>query len=156
QGKVCEYIEDGLVYDEKVQSGRVLEKQRTRWISAQLQYVRRFWLEGFRHTLTHNIHYIDNALQTLLLPRVMLLMVTFVSAFIGLLLLSITNTGLFPGSILWISLFAGCVLSLGVSVFPYISFKEVAVAAKSLPATFFSIFKALLKSRSNQKEFIRT
>lgn len=155
-GKVCEYIEDGLVYDEKVQSGQVLEKQRTRWISAQLQYAKRFWIKEFAKTFSYNIHYFDYAIQTLLLPRVLLLAACLLIAFLSLLLYLIAGVNLFPGYIMWIALFAGCFMSLGLSAYPYVSSKEIWTALGSLPATFFSFFRALIKSKPDQQEFIHT
>lgn len=155
-GKVCEYIDNALVYDEKVQSGKVLEKQRTRWLSAQLQYAGRFWLKEPFKTLSSNIHYIDYALQTLLLPRVMLLMSTLALLVLNIVTGFITGTGIFPGLILWAALFGGCVLALLISVYRHLSFREITQALLSLPKTFYSFSKAFLKSRPDQQEFIHT
>lgn len=156
KGKVCEYIEDAFVYDEKVQSGKILEKQRTRWISAQLQYARRFWIKEFFRTFSCNIHYFDYALQTLLLPRVMLLAATFGMALFSTVLYLITGTGLYPGTPAWAGLFAITALGLGICAYPYLSAKEFRIALTGLPGTLRSFFRALLKSRSDQKEFIHT
>lgn len=156
KGKICEYIEDAMVYDEKVQSGQVLEKQRTRWISAQLQYARRFWISEFSKTFTYNIHYFDYALQTLLLPRVIMLTTSFFLFILNVSVYFLTGSGTYPGVISWAMLFLGCILSLSISIYPYISVKEFWIALNSLPGTVGSFFSALLKSRSNQKEFIHT
>jgi len=156
RGYVCEYVQEAFVYDEKVQSGRILEKQRTRWISAQLQYAKHFWMKDFKHIFSYNIYYFDYAFQTLLLPRVMLLMLSFIMALLGFLLYLVTGFGIYPGSILWGSLFMIFILSLGVNAYPYLSLKEAFTALRSLPATFWSFFKASLKSRSSQQEFIHT
>lgn len=155
-GYVCEYIEDALVYDEKVQSDAVLEKQRTRWISAQLQYAYQFWIKEFFKTFSFNIHYLDYAIQTLLLPRVMLLVITFSLFFLSLITILITGMKFFPGALFWGELFIGCILSLVISVYGKITFKEFIRAFFGLPLTFISIFKALLQSKHNQKEFIHT
>lgn len=156
QGKICEYIEDALVYDEKVQSGQVLEKQRTRWLSAQLQYAKRFWIKEFIRTFSYNIHYFDYALQTLLLPRIMLLMTTMMLAISSLGIHLITGFDFYPGFAFWIALFAGCTISIMFSTYRYVSFKDLLSALGSLPKTSWSFFKALLRSSSDQQEFIHT
>ncbi len=156
QGYVCEYIEDAYVYDEKVQSGQVLEKQRTRWISAQLQYAVRFWINEPIRTFSYNFHYFDYAVQTLLFPRVMLLGTGSLLFLLSIFLKSIFNISLFPGEAGWIIIFAGCILSLIISLYDRLSFEEAGTASKHLPRTFISFLRALVKSKTSQQEFIHT
>lgn len=156
RGYVCEYIEDALVYDEKVQSDSVLEKQRTRWISAQLQYANYFWIKGFFKTFSYNFHYFDYAVQTLLLPRIMLLVTTFILFLISILIVLLTGKILFPGIMYWCILFIACMLVLTISLYKRIKLVELLKASLRLPLTIISFFKALLKAKHNQKEFIHT
>jgi len=156
QGKVCEYIEDALVYDEKVQSRAVLEKQRTRWISAQLQYANHFWINNLRKTFSYNIHYLDYAIQTLLLPRPILLVSSATMAILSIAIYIIGGNVSYPGITSWTILFGGCCASLIISIYRHITFKTIMIAMGGFPATCWSVFKALLKSRSDQKEFIHT
>jgi cellulose synthase/poly-beta-1,6-N-acetylglucosamine synthase-like glycosyltransferase len=153
---VCEYIDSALVYDEKVQSGKVLEKQRTRWLSAQLQYAKRFWISDLPKTFTYNIHYLDYAVQTLLLPRVLLLLVTFMLLALSLLISAIIDLPLIISNGLWSILFAGNVLSLGLSVYGHLSLTELKMAVINLPKTSWSFIKALMRSSSKQRDFIHT
>lgn len=67
------YLDQAFVYDEKVQSEAVFERQRTRWIAAQFRYLRRNAGPGLRALLTGNLDYADKVWQTLLPPRVILL-----------------------------------------------------------------------------------
>jgi len=156
RGKVCEYIEDGLVYDEKVQSGRILEKQRTRWISAQLQYAERFWIKEFLRTLSYNIHYFDYALQTILMPRILLIGVCVCIVITSLISFLTNRIILYPSLISWLILVIGCFSSLIISVIQHITLKEVFHSLSGLPVAFASFIKAFLKSRPNQQEFIHT
>lgn len=156
KGEVCEYIEDALVFDEKVQSGKVLESQRTRWISAQLQYANRFWIKEPLKTITYNFHHFDYALQTLLLPRVLLLATVFGLFVLDSLLYLIFNQAFFPGSLGWVFLFTACLASLAIGLFKALTPKEFVLALKSLPATFDSFLKAVIKSKYNQQEFLHT
>lgn len=156
RGLVCEYIDDALVYDEKVQSNRVLERQRERWISAQLNYVKRFWFENPLRTLTINIHYTEYALQTLLLPRSILLVANLIGFLSAILIWVTLKIHFHPGLIYWILLFLGTVLGLVLSVGENITNKELKKAILSFPVTFWAFIKALMKSSAGQKEFIHT
>lgn len=156
KGEVCEYIEDALVYDEKVQFDKVLEAQRTRWVSAQLQYTIRFWIKEPIKTISSNIHYFDYALQTLLLPRVLLLAFLSGMCLLNIIIYLLFNQSLFPGNIGWICLLIGCLTSLVFGSYSALTVKEFLIALKSLPSTFNSFLKAVLKSKHNQNEFIHT
>lgn len=156
KGYVCEYIEDARVLDEKVQSGTVLETQRTRWISAQLKYAYEFWIQGFSETFSHGIHYFDFALQTLILPRVLMIFFIGILAVTGIIVFFIFGVGIFPGFIAWLILFSAAALALYVSIYKRIAFSKILKASISLPMTFLSVFEAMLKSRHNQDEFIHT
>jgi cellulose synthase/poly-beta-1,6-N-acetylglucosamine synthase-like glycosyltransferase len=156
QGLVCEYIEDAYIYDEKVQSNAVLERQRIRWLSAQLQYAKRCWLEEPLKTLSHGIHYADFALQTLFLPRSLLLMTILAMAVLNMLLKLIPGMGIiYPAGSWWGCLFGGCLLSLIISMeaLPLLDLKKGLI---SFPHAFWAFFRALTKSNSKQREFIHT
>lgn len=156
QGYVCEYIEDAYVYDEKVQSNRVLELQRVRWISAQMSYVKHFWFRNPLKTLLVNAHYSDYAIQTFVLPRSMLLVINFIAFIICLLLKWVFFMSLFPGTLYWVLLFLICFVGMAISRGKDISGAELLKAFLSFPITFWSFLKALFKSSSAQKEFIHT
>lgn len=156
RGFVCEYIDDAIVLDEKVQNSQVLEKQRQRWISAQLRYAREFWFKNPSKTFSFGIHYFDFAVQTLIFPRVLLL---FFLGFIFVLAWGITafaGSDLFPGTISWSILFLVYLLALFISMGKKIPVKTIISASFKLPAIFLSVLKALLKSRPSQKGFVRT
>src|SRR5699024_5433023 len=141
RGEVCEYIEDALVYDEKVQSNVVLEKQRTRWFSAQLQYAKRFWIKNLFGTFTYNIHYLYYALQTLILSRVVLIALSLLLLLFACLLYLVTGVGLYPGLFSWGALFFGSVLSLVLSAYKYFTAKETVKVLWNMPKTLWSFFK---------------
>jgi cellulose synthase/poly-beta-1,6-N-acetylglucosamine synthase-like glycosyltransferase len=72
QGISAEYLPDAYCYDEKVQNPEVFEKQRSRWLAAQLKYLRQNWWPGLKALFRGNINYADKVFQTMLPPRVML------------------------------------------------------------------------------------
>jgi hypothetical protein len=144
------------VYDEKVQSNNVLERQRVRWISAQMTYVRKFWFKAPLKTLRVNANYSNYALQTLILPRSIVLVTTFTFFLVAILLSITSGISLYPGSLFWAILFSGLAFSLIIGIGRTISRKELRKAFFSFPVTFWSFFKALLQSSSRQGEFIHT
>jgi len=156
KGITCEYIDGGLIFDEKVSSRKILEKQRTRWISAQLQYARRFWLREFFRTFSYNIHYFDYAVQTILLPRVILLLsissITILSIFLGI----ATEFTIYPNTFWWTILAIGCTVSFIISIYKKISLKELWKAISGLPGAIYAIGVAFSNSNANQKDFIHT
>jgi cellulose synthase/poly-beta-1,6-N-acetylglucosamine synthase-like glycosyltransferase len=156
KGIVCEYIENAYVYDEKVQTKQVLERQRIRWISAQMYYIKQFWATNPLKTMSINIHYSDYALQTLILPRSILLVLSFLITMLSLVLLWLGGYALFPGLLSWTLLFVSCILSLIIGIGNHISRVELAQAALYFPVTFWSFLKALVQSTPKQQEFIHT
>ncbi|WP_247232484.1 glycosyltransferase family 2 protein [Telluribacter sp. SYSU D00476] len=146
-----EYLDEALCYDEKVQNAAVFEKQRTRWIAAQIKYLRLNFVPGLLHLLKGNIDYFDKVLQTMLPPRVMLL-----GGLVGATLLVWLMWGF---SVL--SWFVTAQLAMLVATF-YIAtpaelrqklgWREVS----QVPALFIRFFKSILKIGEAQKKFIHT
>jgi len=68
------YLEDALIFDEKVENAAAFENQRRRWLSSQLVYVRQYFIRGFRELLKGRIDYFYMSVgQNMLLPRMLLL-----------------------------------------------------------------------------------
>ena len=74
EGIYIKYADDILVFDEKVSSADNFQRQRQRWMSAQVNC----FLSMLRHlpeAVIHlNINYIDKTIQQMLIPRSMLLL----------------------------------------------------------------------------------
>jgi len=87
-GHKIEYLEEALCYDEKVQDPQVFENQRTRWIASQFKNIRQDFLSGMQALFKGNIDYFEKAMQTFLLPKVMLLGVEGLWVAVSLLLQS--------------------------------------------------------------------
>ena len=69
-----EFLDDAFVYDEKVASAGVFEKQRVRWLEAQVNHVRRFFDADMKKAQKTFLFY-NKFFQNLLLPRVLTLVV---------------------------------------------------------------------------------
>ena len=74
EGIYIKYADDILVFDEKVGSADNFQRQRQRWMSAQVNC----FLSMLRHlpeaVIRLNINYIDKTIQQMLIPRSMLLL----------------------------------------------------------------------------------
>ncbi|MES1226468.1 MAG: glycosyltransferase family 2 protein, partial [Bacteroidota bacterium] len=68
------FIDNAYVYDEKVSSAGVFEKQRVRWLEAQINHVRRFFDDDMKDAPKTGVYY-AKFFQNLLLPRLLLIMV---------------------------------------------------------------------------------
>jgi cellulose synthase/poly-beta-1,6-N-acetylglucosamine synthase-like glycosyltransferase len=104
------YLNDIFVYDEKVSSASVFTTQRTRWIASQIEFLRTYTLLGIRELFKGNVEFFNKTVQTMLMPRILLLGLLFIMA-----LQSFFNP-LGPGKGLWLTLFMSICLTLLISV----------------------------------------
>lgn len=154
-----EYLNDALIYDEKVQKVEVFEKQRKRWLSAQFVYFGRFFVPGVRDLITKgNIDFFDKVYQMISPPRVLLLGITGLTF-----LFYLTFRMVFPESGIliipvdyWFVVLVLIVFAyvLGVPVSYYNT--QTARALFTLPKAFFSMFFSLFKLKGANKKFIHT
>lgn len=69
------YLDDALVFDEKVDSSHAFKQQRKRWVSSQFIYLKRFFLPAFKNLFKGNLSYFNLAIaNNLVLPRAFLLL----------------------------------------------------------------------------------
>lgn len=104
------YLNDIFVYDEKVSSASVFTTQRTRWIASQIEFLRTYSLSGIKELFKGNVEFFNKTVQTMLMPRILLLGLLFIMA-----LQSFFNA-LGPGKGLWLTLFMSICLTLLISV----------------------------------------
>ncbi|MEI6749924.1 MAG: glycosyltransferase family 2 protein [Bacteroidota bacterium] len=155
-GYKMEYLNDALVYDEKVQNAEVFHNQRRRWLSAQLKYSGEGLFSSFKELLMKgNIDYFDKTLQALQPPRILLLgsVILFTSVFVTLNLILHTNI-LFID--FWLILFLMCIsvfiFSIPISFYNASTMKAMA----SLPGGMLLMLRSLTKTRGANKQFIHT
>jgi cellulose synthase/poly-beta-1,6-N-acetylglucosamine synthase-like glycosyltransferase len=70
RGIKIRYLDDALVFDEKVSSSQAFQQQRKRWVSSQFIYFARFFGPAFGKLMKGNLSYFNLAvLCNLVLPR---------------------------------------------------------------------------------------
>ena len=145
------YLNNSYVYDEKVSNSQVFVKQRSRWISSQIFYARTFFLKSVYELFAHsNIDFFDKMLQLMLVPRIILLGVTFIVTGLAFFIFS----PFFFYS--WLAVFLTCILALVLSVPKKFYNKQTAVAILSLPYGFLMMVLAIFKIKLGHKRLSPT
>ena len=143
------YEPDIHVYDEKVSNKENFQKQRLRWMTAQIQslfsllpYVPKALMDG-------NIDYLDKTFQQALIPRSMLIVLTFMLA------LFVTVLSL-DWCIKWWLLFLFICLSLYVSTPKQLRSHSVFGKILSIPMLVWKMVLNILKIDRKNTDFIHT
>lgn len=156
EGRKIIYLNDAVVFDEKIQKADVFGNQRRRWLSAQFHYFKSDILSAAKDLLLKgNIDYFDKAVQFIQPPRILLLAaVLFAST--GFLLTNYFLDNQSPYSNYWIFLVIACLLSFVFSVPKYFYNTATLKALVSLPKGMFMMLWSLLKIKGANKTFIHT
>ncbi len=150
-----EYINDAFVYDEKVSSTEVFEKQRTRWLEAQFTNIKRMFDQDVK-TLANRSTYWNKLFQVLLLPRSLYLLLLVAISIIFALAYIIHYPIFYPHPVLWLLLGVAYILSLAISVpGSYYNFTTIKAVAR-IPVLMIAMLRAMFKMKANRKEFLHT
>ena len=150
------YLDDALVYDEKVQKAEVFSNQRRRWLSAQLHYFRQDFGSSVKALVTQgNIDYFDKAIQFIQPPRILLLGAVLSLGILFLLLNLFLKTNLIF-IYLWVSVAVICLLSFLFSIPGAFYNTHTLKALASLPKGMLLMLGSLMNIRGANKQFIHT
>lgn len=155
-----EYLQNAIVFDEKVQNQEVFQNQRKRWLSAQFVYFGRYFVPGMRDLfLKGNLDFIDKVYQMVQPPRILQLgiitMIAFIIGVIDLANVVISNFLLLPFSF-WYAAFVLTFLAFLLSVPAKFYSKQTLRAIVALPGSFLSMFFSLFKLKGANNKFIHT
>jgi 1,2-diacylglycerol 3-beta-glucosyltransferase len=144
------YLADAIIYDEKVQNVAVFNKQRTRWVAAQVYFVKAYFSTGIAQLFRGNGNAFNALVKALLFPRMILL------ALLGVAFLVTLLAGYQPGQLIAGTLFFLLVMSLLISV-PAALWRKVTVRDfLVLPSLIIGMFLSLLKFKQAGKKFLHT
>ncbi|CAD0009804.1 glycosyltransferase [Flavobacterium chungangense] len=156
EGHKIVYLNDAVVFDEKIQKAEVFGNQRRRWLSAQLHYFRKDILSASKHLLLKgNIDYFDKAIQFIQPPRILLLGAVILCS-IAFLAANYFLDYQNPYSNYWIILVIACIMSFVFSVPKSFYNLKTLKALMSLPKGMFMMLLSLLKIKGANKTFIHT
>jgi cellulose synthase/poly-beta-1,6-N-acetylglucosamine synthase-like glycosyltransferase len=145
------YLDDAIVLDEKVQKSEVFANQRTRWVAAQMVYLKKYWLKGLLNLLIGRIDYANKVMHYALVPKVILLGTIGLMTIVNLLL---PEAG--PGAISWALLGVAYITAFAIAIPKNYWNKDMFYAVLSLPKTVFIMFSAMFKIKNANKRFIHT
>lgn len=148
-GEKIGYLPDAYVLDEKIQNKKDFMKQRRRWMSAQLHYMKESFPELPSAMKARKGDYVDKMFQQASFPRIMLL------GFIPLIALFLSFIH-FPWSVKWWIIFAIVVITLLLAIPRYLYNRHLLKATLKLPVSFFYMFLNLFKLKGANKKFIHT
>ena len=149
QGVYIHYEADIPVFDEKVSNKDNFQKQRLRWMTAQIQSLLNLLPYIPKAIITGNIDYIDKTIQQALIPRSMLIVLTFMFAFLVTLLS-------WQWGIKWWLLFLFICLSLYVSTPKQLRSHSVFGKIVALPKLVWKMVLNILKIDHKNTDFIHT
>ena len=144
------FEEDALVFDEKVQNSEVFMKQRKRWVASQFFDFNSVLLEGIANlVLEGNYDFFDKALQRILMPRVLLLGLSFIMAIT--VFFSVFAFGPF-----FLILFVLCAFSYLIAIPSHFFNSNTFFAALRVPQAFLLMMLAMIRSKGAAKIFQHT
>ncbi len=150
-----EFIDDAMVYDEKVASAGVFEKQRVRWLEAQVNHVKRFFDADMKNAPRTFLYY-NKFLQNLLLPRVLTLVLFCL--LLGVLAIQYVFHWplLEPAPWLWITVMGLYCLTLLISIPGNFYNWQTILALGQVPRLMLSMIRAMLQMKKKRTEFLHT
>jgi len=150
-----EYIEDAYVYDEKVASAAVFERQRVRWLEAQVTHIKGFLQPKLASQRSSRV-FLHKFFQCFLLPRLLYIALFGVMLVLLLVQYLFSASFIFPSAEIWIALtvlyFATLLLSIPGRFYTMTTFKAIL----HIPLLAVSMIKAMLKIKTNRRYFIHT
>lgn len=150
-----EFIDNAYVYDEKVTSPKDFEKQRIRWLEAQMNHIKRFFQPDIKNVPKTSLFY-NKLFQNLIVPRLLylILFITIIVIFVLQQLLHINV--LYPLNEWWLAWMLAYSLVLFISIPPGFFTLKTLRALLHIPVLMMSMLKAILKMKRNRKEFLHT
>jgi cellulose synthase/poly-beta-1,6-N-acetylglucosamine synthase-like glycosyltransferase len=143
-----EYAPNALCFDEKVRNTQVFERQRTRWIAAQIKYLKLNFNKGVKAFFSGNFDYADKVFQTLIPPRVLLI---GISGLLFLLAL-ISQINLVFSSLQFSVLLASLLLATPSHLLVKLGFREL----WRLPELMWRFLVSFFKVKEAKDKFIHT
>ena len=144
------FLDDALVYDEKVDSPHAFSQQRQRWLFSQFTYSKKFFFPAFRELFRGNISYFNLAIANYwILPK----------AFFLVILPLMVPLGFYFGAnwgIAATGLFVIYILSLAMALPAELVNRDLVQAVCSLPRAVILLIRAGFQSKRSGKDFLHT
>lgn len=147
------YGKGAVVYDEKVESTEVFEKQRTRWLSSQFVYLKKYFPEGIKALFNGRISMFNSAiLKNIQLPRLINLGFLALILAAAVVLRGYLSFGVAP----WIAFLAMNILAMAFAIPPRLYNRQMFTSLLLLPKVFLKMFNLLFRLKGANRTFIHT
>lgn len=143
------FLDKKYVLDEKVAKTDVFSQQRSRWLAMQVEFLEKYFIEGWFQLFKGNIAFFNKVFQTYLFPRVML-----VAVMVQWLIVSFVFSSEHLNYS--IGLFLALAFSLLLSIPSKWYNKQLLMAFLQIPGAIISMLKAMFKIGKARKQFIHT
>lgn len=149
QNIFIKYAEHIHVYDEKVNNSDNFQRQRLRWMTAQIQALLSMLPYIPKAILSGNINYIDKTVQQALIPRSILLVGIFCIATLMLVLVPVW-------AVKWWALYAVLILSLIIAIPSQLRTRSLFGRSKSIFNLTLKMLKNIFHIKKDNKDFLHT
>ena len=145
------YLDQVYTYDEKIENAQVFTQQRTRWLASQVEFLKKYSVEGMRELVQHgNVEFFHKALQTFLVPRTLLMGV------LGLFFLLSLVLPAGPPVAFWAGLLLLLAAALFIALPGRLYNRQLGLALLRLPYAIWCMCLALLRIRRTKTSFLAT
>jgi cellulose synthase/poly-beta-1,6-N-acetylglucosamine synthase-like glycosyltransferase len=156
EGIEIEYIPDAEVYDEKVASEKVFQRQRLRWMEAQLNHMAlilsRSYFKGKRDR-----NFWNRIIIICMPPRLLLIAVFIPILLLGLLSEYFGFEMLRPTLFYWFALFCTLCISILIAVpVKYMNWSVMSMALSKFFSAMLHMVTGLFRLKPGRKEFLHT
>lgn len=149
QGFYIDYLEKAIVYDEKIVDPKSFSRQRRRWLAAQFGALKQAIKEFPIAIINRNWDYCNKLFQWMMLPRVLLLGIISLLAFV----FTIFH---WPWSLKWWGLLLGLIIAFSIALPDELFDKRLKKALRKIPLLFFLMFINLFRLKGANRKFIHT
>lgn len=149
QGVYIDYLEKAIVYDEKIVDPKSFSRQRRRWLAAQFGALKQAIKEFPIAIINRNWDYCNKLFQWMMLPRVLLLGIISLLAFV----FTIFH---WPWSLKWWGLLLGLIIAFSMALPDELFDKRLKKALRKIPLLFFLMFINLFRLKGANRKFIHT
>lgn len=150
-GAKIHYVPSAIVYDEKVSKSEVMVKQRSRWISSQFHYMKKYMPSGIaRLVKNQDFDYFNKSIQLIIPPRMFMVLIVFLG--LGLSLVSKESNMLYAWVILSVTYIMAFVISFPKKFIGMQLFQLIVV----IPNAFFQLVSSIPSMFHANKKFIHT
>ncbi len=152
-----EYLQEAVVLDEKIQKPIDFSNQRRRWLSTQFVYLKKYFTTGCKELFFKgNINFFDKVWQMIIPPRILLLGITIITAFIYCFIVFVLNANPNLSVYLWLVNLMVTLMAFLLAI-PKSFYNEKTLKAMiSLPSAFLRMALLLFKLKGANKKFIHT